>query len=628
MEDLYPFSEFNFEAVVDDRYSSSNNDFWNTSTDPLDHHHHNEVLQNVKISQAEDWEDSGGLDSLCSINKIGFFPVHYYSSQEDCLLSFSNQHKEPLSNLDYGSLDNLRFDMVVSSPLGDAAKFDDQIVPKADLPRSYKNDQNQNFPLLLASPDLLNNHGNGLKCLYGETEPDDVHQVQRIDDLRGRKKLSTEEVMRIAATMFIRSSHSNQSEGLDSLIPHPHDCYYSNLSEEEKENVKLAESLLACAEKVGSGQFQRAANLLDHCESQSSKIGNAVKRVVSYFCEALRERINRETGRPNCIPPFSLVGEIPRHYHKYREKEFSLFDPDKSMQNPGPTMLACHFQLPFGQVTQFAGIQAMLEKLRNSKKIHIIDLEIREGSQWTILMQALALRRECPLELLKITAVGTAPKDTLEETGKRLTNFAESLNISFSFNIVTVSNMNELKEELFERDDEETISVYARFALRPLIAYSDQLEAMMKVIRNLNPTVMVVTEVEANHNSKSFVKRFTEALFYYSAFFDCVEESMEGDDPNRRVLESLYLRFGIRDIVAAEGEKRKMRNVKIEVWRAFFGRFGMVEEELSLSSLYQAELVAKKFSGGNSCTFHMDGSSLLTGWKGTPLSSLSVWKFL
>ncbi|KAI9123007.1 hypothetical protein K1719_005896 [Acacia pycnantha] len=628
MEDLYPFSEFNFEAVVEDKYSSSNKDFWNSSSDPLDQHHHNEVLENVNISQAEDWGDSGGLDSLCSINNIGFFPDHYYSSQEDCLLSFSNQHKEPLSNLDYGSLDNLRFDMVVSSPLGDAAKFDDQTAAKADLSPSYKNYQNQNFPLPVASLDLLKLYSNGLKRLYGETEPDDVLQVQRIDDLRGRKRLSTEEVMRIAATMFIRSSSSDQSEGLDSLIPHPYDCYYSNLSKEEKEDVKLAESLFACAEKVGSGQFQRATNLLDHCESQSSKTGNAVKRVISYFCEALRERINRETGRPNCAPLFSPVGEIPPHYHKYREKEFSLFDGDKSMQNPGPTMLACQVQLPFSQMTKFAGIQAMLEKLRNSKKIHIIDLEIREGSQWTILMQALALRRECPLELLKITAVGTAPKDTVEETGKRLTNFAESLNISFSFNIVTVSNMNELKEELFERDGEETIAVYAMFALRPLIADSNQLEAMMKVIRNLNPIVMVVTEVEANHNSKSFVKRFTEALFYFSAFFDCVEESMEGDDPHRRVLESLYLRFGIRDIVAAEGEKRKMRTVKIEVWRAFLGRFGMVEEELSMSSLYQAELVAKKFSGGNSCTFHMDGSSLLTGWKGTPLSSLSVWKFL
>ncbi|XP_028751723.1 DELLA protein RGL1-like [Neltuma alba] len=620
MGDWYPFSEFDFEAVVQDKYSSSNNDFWTVSSDPLDQHHHNEDkgLKNVNISEAEDWGDSGNF---------GFFPDHDYSTQEDSFLSFTNQQKEQLSNLDYDSLDNLRFDMVVSSPLGDAPKFDDQILAMADLSRPNKNYQDQNLSLPLASLDLLNNYGNRLKRLYREIEPDEDNQLQPIDDLRERKKLSTEDVMRIAGAMFIRSSYSDQSEGLDYLIPQPYDCYYSSLSEEEKGDVKLAESLLASAEKVGLGQFERAAKLLDHCESQSSKTGNAVKRVVSYFCEALRERINRETGRA-CAPPFSPVGEIPRHYHKYREKEFTLFDPDKSMQNPGPTIIACHVQLPFCQVAVFAGIQAILDKLGDSKKVHMIDLGIRTGLQWTILMQALALRRECPLELLKITAVGTTEKDSLRETGKRLASFAKSMNIPFSFYIVTVSDMHELKEELFELDGEETIAVYAMFALRPLIAEADQLEAMMKVIRNLNPIVMVVTEVEANHNSKSFVKRFTEALFYFSAFFDCVEESMEGDDPNRTVLESLYLSYGIRDIVAAEGEKRKIRNVKIEVWRAFFERFGMVEGELSMSSLYQAELVAKRFAGGSFCTFDKNGTSLLCGWKGTPLYFVSVWKFL
>lgn len=310
------------------------------------------------------------------------------------------------------------------------------------------------------------------------------------------------------------------------------------------------------------------------------------------------------------------------------EKEFSLFDPDESMLNPGPAMIACHAQLPFCQILKFAGIQAIVEKLSDSKKIHIIDLGIRTGLQWTILMQDLASRRECPLELLKITAMGTTARKTLDDTGKRLTSFAESMNIRFSFNIVMVSDMHELKKELFELDDEETVAVYSMFTLRPLLAQPDQLEALMKAMRNLNPIVMVVTEVEANHNSKSFVKRFTEALFYFSAFFDCVDSSMKGDDTNRTVLESLYVRFGIRDIVAAEGEKRKIRNVKIDVWRAFFGRFGMVEEELSMSSLYQAELVAKRFAGGSFCTFDKNGSTLLCGWKGTPLYFVSVWKFL
>ena len=61
---------------------------------------------------------------------------------------------------------------------------------------------------------------------------------------------------------------------------------------------------------------------------------------------------------------------------------------------------------------------------------------------------------------------------------------------------------------------------------------------MMKMIRNINPCIMVVTEVEANHNAPSFVHRFVDLLFYYSAYFDCLDACMERDDPNRMITES------------------------------------------------------------------------------------------
>lgn len=275
MAELYPFSEFDFESVVEDKYSSSNNDFWNSSSDPLDQHHRDEdkAPKDVEISEAEDWGESGGLDSLCSI------PIMTIQTQEDGLSSLSNQRKEQLSYLDYGSLDNLQFDMVVSSPIVDAHKFDDQIPAMTVPSRPDENYQNQNSSFPFATLDLLNNYGTGLKRLYSETEPEDDRQLQPTDDLRGRK-LSTEDVMRIAGTRFIRSSSSDQSEGLDSLSFHPYDCFYSSLSKEEKEDVKLAESLLASAEKVGLGQFERAAKLLHHCESQSSKTGNPGRLVL------------------------------------------------------------------------------------------------------------------------------------------------------------------------------------------------------------------------------------------------------------------------------------------------------------------------------------------------------------
>ena len=56
------------------------------------------------------------------------------------------------------------------------------------------------------------------------------------------------------------------------------------------------------------------------------------------------------------------------------------------------------------------------------------------------------------------------------------------------------------------------------------------------MIRTLSPSVMVVAEIEANHNSTSFVNRFIEALFFFSAFFDCLETCMKRGEKNRMII--------------------------------------------------------------------------------------------
>ncbi|KAF5941531.1 hypothetical protein HYC85_019173 [Camellia sinensis] len=243
-------------------------------------------------------------------------------------------------------------------------------------------------------------------------------------------------------------------------------------------------------------------------------------------------------------------------------------------------------------------MQAIIESVAEASKVHLIDLE-RNGVQCAVWMQALAGRSECPLELLKITTVGTKSKSTIEET-----------------------DMLDLKEDLFDLEPEETVVIIARHSLRSMLARPDWLESLMRVIRNINPCLLVVTEVEANHNSPVFVNRFIEAFFFYGAFFDCLEDCMDQNDPNRKVSESMYFSQGLQNIFSAEGEERTIRH------RAFFARFGMMEEELSTSSLYQASMVVKNFACGSSCTFGMDGKCLIIGWKGTPIYSLSAWKFM
>ncbi|XP_058071187.1 DELLA protein 2-like [Magnolia sinica] len=206
----------------------------------------------------------------------------------------------------------------------------------------------------------------------------------------------------------------------------------------------------------------------------------------------------------------------------------------------------------------------------------------------------------------------------MNETGRQLASFAESLKLPFTFKMVIVYDMNDLHEDLFEIEADEVVGVYASLILRTMIIKPNRLENLLRVIRRLKPCTMTVTEVEGDqHNSSSFINSFIKSLFFYSAWFDCLNDCMDRNDPNRMSLEGKFLSRGIRSIVATEGDERMIMHVGINLWRSF-GRFGFVE--------IQARLAAKKFACGGPVNLDMNEKSLIVGWKGTPLFSFSAWK--
>lgn len=74
----------------------------------------------------------------------------------------------------------------------------------------------------------------------------------------------------------------------------------------------------------------------------------------------------------------------------------------------------------------------------------------------------------------------------------------------------------------------------------------------MRVINNLNPSIMVVFEVEASHNSPSFVNRFIESLFFYCSYFDSLETCMEQHREERMKIETFFGEH-IRNLVGSRG---------------------------------------------------------------------------
>ncbi|KAL6124719.1 hypothetical protein ACLB2K_077230 [Fragaria x ananassa] len=248
------------------------------------------------------------------------------------------QQLQPQLISDYGVFDDMQVQYGALSPplqacLEEIAKLENipTLVPHVEPPK--KELKRDFFPV--AGLDLLN-YGSGFKRLNGERIIES--NPYAADTEVKSSKLSTEEIMRVAGARFIRTASQVSSSDIPSMLSHPFELSFAGLSDEESRDVELVEFLLASAEKVGYQQYERATKLLTLCEKLCSDRGNPVERLVFYFCEALRDKIDRETGRP--------------------AQNKQAFDMDKAMMSPNETSLACHNKIPFGQVAQFAGIQA------------------------------------------------------------------------------------------------------------------------------------------------------------------------------------------------------------------------------------------------------------------------------
>ncbi|KAL8481221.1 hypothetical protein ACS0TY_027665 [Phlomoides rotata] len=344
----------------------------------------------------------------------------------------------------------------------------------------------------------------------------------------------------------------------------------------------------------------------------SSPTGTPIQRLVFYFSEALLHKIAKETGR--ILPKDSHVDPLEQ-----------VMIPNMPLQN------AFYKEYPLSRINKLVGVQAVLDHLKGAKKIHIIDLVIRSGLHWMILMQALASGVVHPVEHLKITVLAkTEWKANLEKTEEQLVSFAHSLHLNFSFKMVLVEEILDLHPTRFDRVGDESVSVYAAHTLMSMVGCVDRLDHLMTVMRSLSPCVMIVTELEVNCNSPNFIGRFVESLFFSGALLDSLVDCFKNDESSRVNAESIMIRSCIKNVVSTEGEQRKIRLVNMSVWRAFFARHALVETELmglSVSPLEQASMGVQSLACGESFTLYMDGKCLIVGWKGTPLSSLSAWKF-
>ncbi|KAH6778274.1 hypothetical protein C2S51_009586 [Perilla frutescens var. frutescens] len=158
-------------------------------------------------------------------------------------------------------------------------------------------------------------------------------------------------------------------------------------------------------------------------------------------------------------------------------------------------------------------------------------------------LHSLAARSEyeCNTDHFKITAVAIGTRCVIEEASVRLRSLAGSLNISFSFHVITLEDFVKLQLSMLDLDDEEAVLVYGLYALEKLVSSPNELEALMRVITRISPRVMITIDAVTNVNSPVFVDHFVVTLLYCGALFDSLEDCLRSNVTERGIVESSLL---------------------------------------------------------------------------------------
>nr|QDL88568.1 scarecrow-like protein 14-like isoform X3 [Cymbidium sinense] len=377
----------------------------------------------------------------------------------------------------------------------------------------------------------------------------------------------------------------------------------------KEEVVDFNTLLLHCAQTVTNGDNLRACELLKQIRQHSSPYGDASQRVAHYFADGLEAR---------------LAGTGSEIYHSLVFKRKTA----KDVLNAYQIYLAC---CPFKKISYHFANQTILGTIQNATRVHILDFGIYFGFQWPVFLKLLSSRPGGPPKL-RITGIdipqpGFRPTEMIDETGRRLTEYAERFGVPFEYHGVA-AKFDEISVENLCIDEEDMLVVNCLFRLHNPADETEfedcPRDKVLNTIRKLNPAVFVNVVLNGTYGAPFFMTRIREALYFFSAVFDMIHATTPRESERRVSVErDLYGRLLINAISCEGLERERPENYKQWQVRCLRAGFEMVPN--------RREFV-KKVKDGVRSIYHKDfdmdedGRWLLIGWKGRILYALSAWK--
>ncbi|RZC68777.1 hypothetical protein C5167_031942 [Papaver somniferum] len=452
---------------------------------------------------------------------------------------------------------------------------------------------------------------------YRSREKKNVHREDV--DLEGKSNKQLAAVQKAMFDMVLISNDEN-AEKADSILReslkiqrrknlHRND---GRVSRGKKQSGKrdLDTLLIQCAEAVAAGNHRTASEHLNQLRQHSSPYGDASQRLAHYFADGLEARL---AGSGSQIYS-TLQHEMPSVPEML--KAYQLF------------MVA----LPFLTISNFFANQTIGYLAESVASLHIIDFGILYGFQWPCLIRCLSKRKGGPPKL-RITGIelplpGLRPAERVEETGRRLRDYAKELNVPFEYHGIAQKwetiQLEDLKINKGELLIANCINQGKNLPDESVIMDSAR-DSVLKLIRKMNPNIFIHGVVNGTYNSPFFISRFRDALFHFSSIFDVLETVVPRESSERINIERYLFGKEAFNIIACEGSERIERPETYKQWQSRNIKAGFMQLPLNTHIMKKAKEQAitdyhKDF------VIDEDSRWLLLGWKGKIMFAVSSWR--
>ncbi|CAI9783980.1 unnamed protein product [Fraxinus pennsylvanica] len=374
-------------------------------------------------------------------------------------------------------------------------------------------------------------------------------------------------------------------------------------------NMDLTQVLIACGEAVSEGDVSTAEALIDILERRVSVSGEPIERLSAYMLEGLRARL---------LSSGSII------YKKLKCREITSSELISYMQ-------VLYHVCPYYKFAYMSANVIIGEAMENENRIHIIDFQIAQGSQWVFLIQALARRPSGP-PYIHITGVDDSQSahargGGLELVGQTLAKVAKSCGVPFEFHAAGMSGCEVQLQNLQIRHG-EALAVNFPYVLHHMpdesVSTMNHRDRLLRLVKSLSPKIVTLVEQESNTNTAPFFQRFCETLDYYAAMFESIDAARPREDKQRINAEENCVARDVVNIIACEDTDRVERHELFGKWRLRFMMAGFSPIPLSRSVSTAIMDMLNEYSPNYRLAESND--ALYLGWKNRAMATSSAWR--